>query len=180
MLTLDRLGPLLPVGLLIAVALTHLYRVDTLDLTPWKGGGFGMFSTLDGRDNRRLLVHLESPSESGTRRTVAELPRTRRVEWLAEQARAMPTAERLQHLADELATQPWRLRAGSNPDGVARARVLKDRIALHQSRPAAFDGIEVSVWKLEFSDSNATELVARSSLVRTVRAKRPVRSRGGS
>ena len=34
-------------ALLVAVASTQIALSRTFDLTAWKGGGFGMFSTLD-------------------------------------------------------------------------------------------------------------------------------------
>lgn len=43
-------------GLLIVVALFQLYRAHTVDLRPWKGGGFGMFSSVDDRFLRFYLV----------------------------------------------------------------------------------------------------------------------------
>lgn len=39
--------PLLPPTLLCLVALGQIYLARTADFTPWKGGGFGMFSTND-------------------------------------------------------------------------------------------------------------------------------------
>lgn len=45
-----------PSALLAAVALFQIALVYTVDLTAWKGGGFGMFSTLDYGTNRRFYV----------------------------------------------------------------------------------------------------------------------------
>jgi hypothetical protein len=51
----------LPSVLLCLVALHHAYRVSRDGLTPWKGGGFGMFSTIDSQAERfvRLSVTIE-------------------------------------------------------------------------------------------------------------------------
>lgn len=45
--------------LLIAVAVLQLYLVYTKNLTPWKGGGFGMFASIDRMERRpvHLTVH---------------------------------------------------------------------------------------------------------------------------
>lgn len=44
----------LPVALLISVACFQLCLTATTNLSPWAGGGFGMFSTTDVRGNRHL------------------------------------------------------------------------------------------------------------------------------
>ena len=45
---------LLPVALLMAVATVQVILATAAGLTPWKGGGFGMFSTTD--DGGRFLL----------------------------------------------------------------------------------------------------------------------------
>ena len=59
---------LLPVSLLIVVAGVQLILVTTAGLTPWKGGGFGMFSTTDdgGRRYVRIFVSAAERSEEIT------------------------------------------------------------------------------------------------------------------
>jgi hypothetical protein len=41
---------------LVAVATTQVIVASTTNLTPWRGGGFGMFSTLDGQSERFLRI----------------------------------------------------------------------------------------------------------------------------
>lgn len=48
-------------ALLVVVACVQLTLVRTHDLIPWKGGGFGMFSTLDRPGARILRVWLITP-----------------------------------------------------------------------------------------------------------------------
>jgi len=92
-----------PVCLLL-VAGWHLLRVWTVHQTPWKGGGFGMFSTVDSESARFLRCYLVTaegrwplPAPPALDKTVAEL-------------RAAPTAAGVQALAVRLAGQPWRWR----------------------------------------------------------------------
>ena len=50
------------------VALTQIGLARRAGLSPWKGGGFGMFSTLDARPHRHLRIHVEGaglPEELG-------------------------------------------------------------------------------------------------------------------
>ena len=41
---------------LVLVATSQLVLASTTDLTAWRGGGFGMFSTLDNHDQRFLRI----------------------------------------------------------------------------------------------------------------------------
>ncbi|MEX2205718.1 MAG: hypothetical protein WEF50_05765 [Myxococcota bacterium] len=87
----------LPPALLVTVALHQLLLVYRADLTPWCGGGFGMFSTNDGRFARHLHVYALSPAL----RVELEIPPE-----LAERARAaaaLPEQDRLRALAREFA-----------------------------------------------------------------------------
>jgi len=43
-----------PIILLIAVALHQIFLARSAALSPWSGGGFGMFSTLDHGSRRHL------------------------------------------------------------------------------------------------------------------------------
>ncbi len=91
---------LLPCALLLAVAALQLWLAHTADLTPWLGGGFGMFSTTDVGSARHLHVFVIRP---GLEREVA-LPRSWRVR--ERRARALPTEKRLRALALDLAQAP--------------------------------------------------------------------------
>lgn len=95
----------LPVALLVVVALHQIWLVSSAALTPWCGGGFGMFSTLDSRGARVLRAvalgdgwqePLEIPAalEDAARRA-AVLPSDARLEELAR-ALAPPDAGELE------------------------------------------------------------------------------------
>jgi hypothetical protein len=45
-----------PLILLLLVAANHFRLVKMRQITPWKGGGFGMFSTVDARNARALKI----------------------------------------------------------------------------------------------------------------------------
>ena len=90
----------LPLLVLIVVACCQIWLAHTTDLTPWSGGGFGMFSTIDGRGNRHLHAFALRP---GIRRELT-LPRN-----LRDQVRrvlTLPSEARLQALANTLAELP--------------------------------------------------------------------------
>lgn len=75
---------LLPVSLLVVVACAQVTLATTAGLTPWKGGGFGMFSTTDDGGRRYVRVFVSgaerseeiaiSPSLQDAARRAAALP----------------------------------------------------------------------------------------------------------
>jgi hypothetical protein len=162
----------LPLALLLGVALTHVYRVEVFHLTPWKGGGFGMFSTLDGLNNRRLLVSLVRHRTGEKQGVPVELPRDGKLRQLVNKTRAMPTTERLQILADEIAKQPWRVTDTREPDGVNEARLITDPSKQAHTRLVTFQEVVVTVVKLGV-DREGTKLLPTAELTRTVSATRP-------
>lgn len=53
-----------PVALLVGMAGGQLVLVKTASLSPWKGGGFGMFSTTDAAGSRYVRVFVTAPDRS--------------------------------------------------------------------------------------------------------------------
>lgn len=90
----------LPVILLTALALSQIYLVRTASLSPWAGGGFGMFSTPDAPRSRVVRAYVLTP---GVRREV-EIPGSLRDAAL--RTAAMPTDSRLAALAYKIAEIP--------------------------------------------------------------------------
>lgn len=95
----DRLGRLPPLCL-IGVAIAQLGLASAASLSPWLGGGFGMFSTTDSLSARHLHVFV---IRAGLEREV----------WsgdshpdLNERARALPSQANLRRLARALARDP--------------------------------------------------------------------------
>jgi hypothetical protein len=91
----DRLRQFAVPAVLIVVACIQIYLAKTHDLTPWKGGGFGMFSTVDDAQARWIRCYAitngrETPAGAPDQfgRAIARL-------------RAMPSQDKLQQLADD-------------------------------------------------------------------------------
>ena len=59
-----RLAIALPAVLLLTVASTQMILARTGDLSPWKGGGFGMFASVDGLPFRWVRVFVSAPRRS--------------------------------------------------------------------------------------------------------------------
>jgi hypothetical protein len=88
-------------SLLVAVALGQFWLAWTVGLSPWKGGGFGMFSTVDAPSARFLRAHLLRASE--------EIPVLipEGLQSLALETRTLPRREGLTRLAERLAGGTW-------------------------------------------------------------------------
>jgi hypothetical protein len=60
----ERWWATVPAALLVAVASGQLWLAHTAGLSPWKGGGFGMFASLDARPFRHVRIFVEAPDRS--------------------------------------------------------------------------------------------------------------------
>ena len=88
-------------AVLSALALLQLFFGQFHNLTPWKGGGFGMFSTPDGPSARVVRVYLETDDR--------EIP-ARMPGWIRNQekfTRSFPAKWRLRSITEEMAAAHW-------------------------------------------------------------------------
>ena len=98
-----------PVILLAAVAIGQVVLARGFDLTPWKGGGFGMFATLDHAAFRRIDIVVEAADRS----EALEVPRSLEIE--AARATAFPSRGMLTTLAARVpSARPARSRTRSS------------------------------------------------------------------
>ena len=114
-----------PVILLIAVAVSQIVLVRAFGLTPWKGGGFGMFATLDHAAFRRVDIVVDAPDRS----EALEVPPS--LETDAARAASLPAPWLLTKLAKGVAARERR-----HGRAVARVtltvwRTAFDRATLH-------------------------------------------------
>ncbi|BAU63527.1 hypothetical protein STA3757_08920 [Stanieria sp. NIES-3757] len=87
----------LPGAILVLVALLQLYLTHTANLSPWKGGGFGMFGGIDApnmraiqaealdRDGNLIQFDVYSALDARTIRRTRTLPRQSDLEQMAPQ-----------------------------------------------------------------------------------------------
>jgi hypothetical protein len=94
--TASRVLPLLPGLLLTLVASSQLALHRGADLSPWKGGGFGMFSSNDGGWSRH--THFFVSDAAGE----VEVDLPEELEDSEKRLRALPTNARLDRFAREL------------------------------------------------------------------------------
>jgi len=89
----DRLYRMFVPVLLVTVASVQIYLAKTHDLTPWKGGGFGMFSTVDDPWARWVRCYAIADG----REVATEVPDD--LDRAAARLRAMPSQEGLRRFA---------------------------------------------------------------------------------
>ena len=94
----------LPVALLLAVACAQVTLARTAGLSPWKGGGFGMFSTTDDAGRRHVRVFVSAPERS------EEIAISPSLEDAAARAAVLPTDAELSRLARRVVERERRYR----------------------------------------------------------------------
>ena len=94
-------------ALLVATAIVQIALARTTDLTAWKGGGFGMFSTLDHGAYRRVAVVVDAPDRS----EAIEIPPS--LQTAAARAAALPADWMLRALAEGVAARERRYQRAS-------------------------------------------------------------------
>jgi hypothetical protein len=82
-----------PVAVLALVATAQIAAAKVALLTPWKGGGFGMFSTIDSADRRHVEVVVSAPDRSEA------IDLSGSLEDASTRAAALPTDGQLRRLS---------------------------------------------------------------------------------
>jgi hypothetical protein len=117
-----------PPALLGCVALVQMVGAHGADLSPWSGGGFGMFSTADAGGRRHLHAVVLRP---GLAREVEVPPELG--EW-ALRVRSFPTPWLAAPLARELAALPS---PDHGPARAVRLQVWRTRFAPRTLAPSS-------------------------------------------
>lgn len=135
----DRVLALLVPVVLVLLATNQVLIASTTDLTPWRGGGFGMFSTLDNHDQRFLRI--TAVTESGDAVAVDARALSRDESPVREEfvrARARPTTGNLDALAAAIAAAELRI-----DDGVAAPPDAEAEDADAAGSQVVLDDVEV-------------------------------------
>ena len=139
-------------AMLAAVATLQLGAARLSGLSAWKGGGFGMFSTVDAPSSRFLRVSVITAAGP------ARVPVPRELSRLATDARTWPSKPRLVALGTAMARGRW------TPFGVTPSLPpgpLRMQSGRELPLPAVpIEGVAVELWKTDF-ESPHCRLVAR-------------------
>jgi hypothetical protein len=155
----------LPSVLLCLVALYQAYRVAREGLTPWKGGGFGMFSSIDSQPER--FMRLSVTTEAGETPAVPIPDEYRRQ---VDRARLLPWAPATATLAD-LLRQVW-VPSGSpasGPSAPPRVR-LATRGALPDGQPVRAAAMRIEIYTVSYDPASHR---VSTRLLRSVEARTP-------
>jgi hypothetical protein len=125
---LRRVAVALPTILLLTVASAQMTLARYDDLSPWKGGGFGMFASVDGLPFRWLRVYVSAAgrSEELAGPPALEKQAHRVATWphraaLSAFARAVITREqRRQRPVENVRVEIWRADVSASLDVVER------------------------------------------------------------
>jgi len=98
----DAWRALIPVALLVAVAGVQVTLAKAAGLSPWKGGGFGMFSTTDDAGRRHVRIFVRAPERS------EEIAVPRSLEDAARRAAVLPGNAQLSRLAHLVVEREYR------------------------------------------------------------------------
>jgi len=99
-MTFDKLKGLfsyLPIIVFLIIVLHHCYWIFQANLSPWLGGGYGMFSTTDYGPSRYIMVY---GLEDNIIKEQIEIPES--FSNVARKLRSLPNINNLQELALEM------------------------------------------------------------------------------
>lgn len=150
----------IPAVVALIVALFQIGVAHTTVLSPWKGGGFGMFSTVDVDTQRVVRLYLEVDDQWHP--VVAP-------DEYADDVRSlqpMPTDSRTEELARRLAGAEWVERLGGPPSEIQRylhettpvtARFFEHRNSYHRDKYVVEpDRLRIQVLKKTFETDETT------------------------
>jgi hypothetical protein len=160
----DRVRQLAVPALLIVVASVQIYLAKTHELTPWKGGGFGMFSTVDDVQARWIRCY----AITNGRETPADAP-DQFVRPIAR-LRAMPCQERLQQLANDYGRMRF-VNQSFDENTKAELKQSADPSSARDIQPAAAPAptaadvaASLRVWEPDEREPKPSELAAVQSV----------------
>ena len=147
-------------GLLCTIAALQFVLSYTISLTPWKGGGFGMFSTVDSPAARFVKIHIRKGD------TDTPLPIPVRLRALANQVASAPTRDALRRLSREAAHDASQLGTGATYEHStvrafcdARQPTGMGSVSPIEVASLSADQITVEVWRYRV-DLTASSLTA--------------------
>lgn len=149
--------------LLVVVALMQLYLSANFNLSPWKGGGFGMFASVDRVEHRAIGVSFEG---AGTMTVDIEALRDNSFpdEQLVDRVRSMPTQAAMERLGRRIDDMAWAL----TPEGVLTPAGGSSNPAVDLP-PAIYPLVVIRVWRVVYDAE--VEVVSPAQLEQLVRRR---------
>ena len=138
-MTLDRLAIAFPTVLLLSVASAQMVLARSGTLSPWKGGGFGMFASVDGSPFRWARIYVSARDRSEELAITASLAEQagRTITWPHDRAmRALAKAviareRRHERPVDSVRIEIWRADVSPSLD-VSERLVRATTVDVHE------------------------------------------------
>ena len=150
----------IPTAVLLAVFALQFVTAQTTVLAQWKGGGFGMFSSVDTGVNRIVDVYFEVDGE------VHPVTPPEAFDGDLQSLVPMPTEERAEEVAQGMLNSHWVEMPETVPPGLeglqhevepATDRHFILRRGVHEEEDVVqLDAVRLKVWKLEFEADDAS------------------------
>ena len=133
----------LPITLLVLIASLQFVLAHTKDLSPWKGGGFGMFSTVDSPGARKLRVYLvgEDQKKIEVRRRLYRhvekafrtMPTKPRFDQAVQSIRHLVKSSKKEDISNEfLVVQFWRYKYSSQTGWIEKKLVFPAKVRVNE------------------------------------------------
>lgn len=148
----QRLLMLIPVFVLIAIALNEPRLYHQENLTSWKGGGYGMFATIDRHSWRPIVITLRFADRNGENERLIQVDIRSYLDTIKndvdkmqhmEDTLSLPTQYNLQVLAGQIAEYKYITDQGDY--AVANSRGFGSPITSRQ--------ISIELYRLKYDDS---------------------------
>ena len=135
-----QLAILAPTVVLLTVAAAQMVLARTADLSPWKGGGFGMFASVDGLPFRWVRLYVFAPDRSEEiavppsieeqAHRVVTWPHRRALEGLARAVIARE--QRREQPVETVRVEVWRAEVSPSLE-VSEALVQQATLSVHEA-----------------------------------------------
>lgn len=88
-------------ALLLCIASIQFFYCVRYDMSPWKGGGFGMFSTIDSPGSRIIRVYANVNNQ------YVPISEPSRYKSILQRVKTLPTSSNISILLDSLKNNQW-------------------------------------------------------------------------
>lgn len=150
--------------LLVTVFCIQFYLVHNHNLTQWKGGGFGMFSTIDAPSERSLKIQLNTDHGpvSVNKYSIRELS-VRDITKIE----AIPSINKLEDIFQIIKSKTWSCNSFADNGEKQRCRTAKIYDPEEESIPLQIESVTIGVERLTY-DGRANKAGTEIILIHTL------------
>jgi len=160
----DKLLQIIVPAVLIIVCFNQLYLAFTKDLTPWKGGGFGMFATIDRMEYRP--IHINVNTNEGSCIVNPQDVIGNQMEFRGVQA--LPTPHKLERIAKSIFEREWVIDTGNSSELHCLLKQNEGDLEASAQSFKEIDEVEITVYRFNFdtrSDSLSLRILREHTFI---------------